>query len=478
MFKKRYLFLTLALISSGLMAMEQPEVTRLLESFPYLRQIRAVSDIDNQSIKEIQMPSQGQFQKPGQTIAIRGTDGNVIGVPEYIARQSVLIEGYLHYAQEESAPEGEKEYSSVDKTSEGKTFDFTLGQFCEDGGNAGKADLDLSAETLKTVFNCIAHKREIKKLDKESLIRVFEVGHYLGAPQKIMRKLTLHAQNILSHDEQPELVQCSHYLNSIRSLYNSGALKVLCHVRHNNDNDIDYADLVIHDQKIDMLDGIALLAKEYENVCVVSLNLNKNKLKNLDVAQLREHFPFLRKFFASENVIESLVLPRELEYEFWLFLNNNQIKDLPSFKAGEHSYVDLTNNPLSTESKQIALRATLPTLLEGQRHRIKALMNKYTLMQGLKGLGEGIGTFSLGLGIGGFAAVLWNKYMDPEISFYDLAYKALNTLSSGATPRFACLGFTAFWGGLELGMGYSRMIVAQHQFIPGQVKFDQDPENV
>ena len=99
---------------------------------------------------------------PNTTIAIRGSDGIVIGIPKATAFNAALIHNYFRNSQDAiTIPEG-KECS----------FDNDAINFAERSVFVGLDEhdepirLDLRAETLGMVFKCIHDSKEIKKLTK------------------------------------------------------------------------------------------------------------------------------------------------------------------------------------------------------------------------------------------------------------------------------------------------------------------------
>ncbi len=418
------------------------------------------------------------MEKPKSTIAIRCTDGNVIGVPRYVAMQASTIRNCFGDAHEDAAPAGEKECSF-----DGHIVDFTPpfgnydGIFHDVGADDELEPLDLSADTLKAVFSCIADLKEIKKIDtKEALVRVFDATDFLGAPKNVMRKLTYQAQRVLLSHEQPEYVKSGWFLNSLRSLRHEGALKI-----HRLGTDLDDNDscvLFIEGQDLDTLKGIELVAEEYGRATIKGISFDKNNLKILDVTHLFSTFPGVNEIHMSGNHGKKLFLPRRLPDGAVVLLNDNKIKELPHFKVGENGLVDLRNNPLSGQAINIALSAVMPSFLEKNRHRIKTFFDGNTLLNGSRFLGIGLGACVFGSSLGVCIDIMREKFLHSEYPLSDLAcaciayeYKNTHRLVVALSMGFGIWGI--YYG---YKSSYPNNLV--HQYKPGQVLIDnQQQEN-
>ena len=419
---------------------------------------------------------------PKKTIAVRGSDGKVIGVSKAAALNTACIHNYLHHAEDISTIFGGKEYS----------FDGDAISFAERPLFVGVDEddepisLDLTAATLKTAFKCIHDVKEIKKLNtREALVRVFDAADFLNAPRDVMRKLTYHAQKMLPLREQPELIQSEHYLNSLRSMRKEGTLKVR---RFGTDlEDLRSCVLLCEGQKIDTLKGIEDLAKEYEGMQVQGISFDGNNLKMLDVKQLVQILS-CNEIHVRNNRLRQLNLPHRLRDNAVLLLDGNNIQELPHFKVGENGFVDLRKNPLTPEARKIAQRAVKPSFLEMHRHRIKTLLDVNTLTDGMKGVGVAIGCYFISVPISfatGWRLINKFKMLYPEADFsqrstVDLLMDAY--FSKGALlyqlklcgVASACLGIS--W--LCIGYIHNYNNHLGDQFKPGEVLIDsENPAN-
>ena len=199
------------------------------------------------------------------------------------------------------------------------------------------------------MFACIRNKKIIEILEPEEINEVFELADVLCAPQWLMRKLTLHGQKLLPKDQQHEKIACGHYLNSIRSLYDTGRLKdKLENIEYNDEYQIiTGCTLNLCNNELDSLNGIELLGKKYQKVFVKALNIEKNKLQKLNLLQLFEVFPELQCIRAYHNHISEIELPDRLPDKVFLNLQRNRITELPDFKVGEKGIIILTGNQLT-----------------------------------------------------------------------------------------------------------------------------------
>ena len=309
-----------------------------------------------------------QEQSNQQIINLKLSDGQMVSFPAEVALHSSLLRTYL-------------EDNEIHDDS--PLVDFSEQQLCmhdiDDSDDKEKIhDLALNSKIVRAVFDCVIHgKKILHDLNKDELIAAFEVGDYLGIPQKTMRKLTRCIQKNIAENEQPQLVRISHYCNSIRNLYRDDVLQVILqriNVIHGFEEiECEPYRLIIKPQKIDELSGIEDLAQKYEKVCIREICLDNNSLKMLDVKQLIKLFPFVNMIFANNNKIEKLILPETLPAEFALLLQKNKIKELSNFKLGENGYIDLRNNPLSGSAQENIQRAMHPTLIELNRPLVNTL---------------------------------------------------------------------------------------------------------
>ena len=408
---------------------------------------------------------------PEKTVSIRCSDGRIIGIAKDKAFCASFIRNYVNDCDDRLIPVEGKEGSH-----DALTVDFSNNTFFSGvDENDETVSLDLSADTLKKMFDCCIHEEAIQRLNKEEILAVFEAGHFLGIARATLSALTLHAQNIVPYKEQPKLIQLSHYVNSIGGLYNSGMLKIECQLKDQRDdnNGFDLVTLFIKNQHIETLDGIELLAKkyEYDNQYVTRLVITGNNLKILHVSKLLAVFPFLKEVHADDNDIEKLIVPQQLPPKFMLFLNNNKLQELPQFKLGEDGHIDLQNNPLSARAKKIMACAVRPSFLQNNRHRQKALLNADTLKKGA--LSGGFICAEMGIAIPYLG--LLHMYVSPAPSF---------VLEMFASKRHAIImgGLASILGatGIGLAQGYFRNYpnaVAQHKYQQATFFVDQKSEN-
>lgn len=396
-----------------------------------------------------------KFQKPKTTIAIRCSDGNVIGVQEDIALQSITIRNCLLNSHEEYSADGEKEYDSDDKRIEFiKEYGPLGGFFDKKGEDAQHRRLDLGSQILKKLFDCIADEHEIKKLTKEELVDVFQAGTYLDVPYTTMRALALYAHENIPFTDQPELVRCGYYTRSIRSLLQKNELKVQCEVFQNMYG-MNIGSLYIWDQAIDSLEGIEEVAKRYEKICINQLCLDNNNIKSVDISKLLVCLPFIDTVLLRNNVIDTLKLPKKLRFGMSVELDNNNIQELPHFKVGEKSHIALYDNPLSQQAMYVARNAALPTFYEKYRHHIKGFTDPRSIVQSLGITGSVVG----GLFIS--SNYIRNRFLSKTILNYsDLDYKDFLVWT------------VVFAGFMKLHFDFYREQNLRYKYEPGSVVFD------
>ena len=340
------------------------------------------------------------------------------------------------------------------------------------------ASLNLSKDIVEKAFNCLKKgQKVICTLTIEEIDEIFTVADFFGFSREKMRKLLVQKEKLCGQLDGEDQIRFELYWNSIRNLLHDDFLFV-----EFESVDIDDLDSESHNKSyglklnydIESLEGLDLFARELParmkdlNIegRVAIVELSSHKLRTVDVNQILRCFPDILGLNLSNNCITTVKLPKQLPRPFILDLRNNKIKNLPVFKLGEHMEIMLQGNPLTRESRRRCLQAREPSLLERQRHRIKALTDRRVWKWGLGGIAFGISTAIAT--IAGFA--LWDKIIN-KINFREclekIYRKNLIFILGSAVGQGLWFAGVQYWFNT-----YNDNLI--YQYRPGEILVDEE----
>lgn len=186
----------------------------------------------------------------------------------------------------------------------------------------------------------IVESKKVDLCDENITKIIFQLADVLQAPKKILKKISKKAWKDLSLEEINEDIPGIYtYLKSVNSIPREH---------------INFAkNLYLINRKICYLQGIQALA----NTTTQSIDLNNNRLRVVNIKKLLKLFPNLKQLDLGHNQLEKIKLPYHLPDFFILNLSNNMLVTIPAFKVREGCIVNFYNNPLSDNSRTIALNA-------------------------------------------------------------------------------------------------------------------------
>lgn len=336
-------------------------------------------------------------------------------------------------------------------------------------------------DALDKAFKCLKTEDVIENIGAEEISYVYEIADFFGFPRKTLRALLLHRQQLLGTLSQGDQIEFDLVCNSIRNLFQEDEF-----TKSKLKNCLQFMEienfylLSLYKKQIEDLNGIELVAQaigdiedeEKKDITIYSLDISNNLLKNVNIENIFYRFPHLQILFLRNNFIESVVFPKKMKKLSTIFLSDNEIKDLSSFKVGEHGEIHLKNNPLSQEAQLRCLQAMKPSFLEKHRHGIRALTDRSLLKAVLQGAGIGA-VLIIPQVIGGMVSAK----ISGKLSWYDLMQRSYNGKSFLA-KLFLANSFTI---GLAIGgiyycvESYDKNLI--HKYNPGKVLFDEDVMN-
>ncbi len=277
-------------------------------------------------------------------------------------------------------------------------------------------DTPLSKEILKAAFECITPffekvkspeeksekiKAIIKSISKDQIRSIFSVVNYLG-PQKakVAKKLTHRMKELIPRDELKKdneidvIILSGSYDKTIEKL-----LKKKGELEFDNPrarNSLDFRNM-----RIGSLKGIENITRKD----VKLLYLNNNALTTLDVESLIQQLPKLMHVNVSNCNIITLILPKHLSKHIEINLENNDIRELPTFFVNGKCTINLKGNPLSEDAHEKIRRALIPPFLKRNQHYFY-LLGYISILSTIGSIAGG----SLGIVIGGPLAFLSGGY--------------------------------------------------------------------
>lgn len=291
---------------------------------------------------------------------------------------------------------------------------------------------------IKKIMTCTNNPEYAQTIPSHLIPSLIAGADCLGAPEEIYFPLVAKLQNYTGSDDAIHTCMYTHGGNSIATWLDSK--------ENIEDQELDTS-FLIHEKTLKLgatnlhtLYGIQRLFTTNIGIQqhdIEKIQLYSNKLVHLDVNNLLQLFPKLKCIEARYNNIKQLNLPGTLPPEFTLDVTNNQIVDVPRFKAGQANTLVFSKNQLSHESKNNLAQACIPNSFEKRKH-YPFLARQLSIAAGIGALLGGI----FGLGFGMFVSIAPQA---SQIGNND-AYLSPETKSIIMVIKF-CLGiicYTAF----------------------------------
>lgn len=239
-------------------------------------------------------------------------------------------------------------------------------------------DVPLSRRTLLKAFDCIKQPELCIKppklsplYEKDAIKSFFTVVNYLQPQkEKVLRKLAQRMKIVIPHEELDEDDQIDCIVLS--RMYEKSIGKII----KNKPQDTYFNPskpfrLNFKNMNIESLYGFKNLKIDKNKIEV--LKLTNNKLTTLNIKNLLEELPNLRKIRVENNEINVLVFPKRLPEKMHIRLWSNQIKELPEFHMSDKSILSIVGNSLSKDAREKIKKALRPSFIKRNYHYLYLL---------------------------------------------------------------------------------------------------------